>query len=295
MDIYLQAFIDYLTVEKGLAKNSLDAYAQDLGKYFKYLKSKNIDSLSQISRKDVGDFLFLLRGKMAVVSISRVMSTVKSFHRFLLREKAVANDPTDLMESLKLDKKIPSFLTSEEINRLLKQVNLNSAQGLRDKAILEIMYASGLRISEAASLRVNDLNLDVGFVKCKGKGSKERIVPLGKTASHFLSRYIAEARPKLLKGKTMDTLFLAQGARSITRQSIWKMIKKCVRAAGIKKHATPHTLRHSFATHLLEHGADLRSVQEMLGHVSITTTQIYTHINQARLKQIHTLYHPRAK
>jgi integrase/recombinase XerD len=156
------------------------------------------------------------------------------------------------------------------------------------------MYATGLRVSEAANLRITDVNLEVGFVRCKGKGSKERIVPLGKTAARFLEKYLNEARPKLVKGKLMDNLFLAQGGRNLSRQSIWKMIKTSVKKAGVRKRVSPHTLRHSFATHLLEHGADLRSVQEMLGHSSITTTQIYTHINQTRLKAIHTQFHPRA-
>jgi len=180
------------------------------------------------------------------------------------------------------------------VARILKSPNPKKTQGIRDRAILELMYATGLRVSELTKLKNSDVNLDVGFVRCKGKGSKERIVPLGKTAEHFLERYTSQARPKLLAKKVSIYLFLAQGGRPLSRQSIWKMIKKQVRKAGVRKKVSPHTLRHSFATHLLERGADLRSVQEMLGHSSITTTQIYTHVNETRLKKVHRQFHPRA-
>jgi integrase/recombinase XerD len=212
----------------------------------------------------------------------------------LVREKLTQSNPSDLIDGPKMEKKIPSFLTFEEITRILKVPNLKRTQGIRDRAILELMYATGLRVSEAASLKLADINTEVGFIKCKGKGSKERIVPLGKVAHEFLDKYTTLSRPVLLHQKESINLFLAQGGRSLSRQSIWKMIKKTVHGAGIRKHVSPHTLRHSFATHLLERGADLRSVQEMLGHSSITTTQIYTHINQSRLKQIHNQFHPRA-
>jgi integrase/recombinase XerD len=212
-----------------------------------------------------------------------------------VREKITANDPANFLETPKVEKKIPSFLNLEEIQKILKVPNLKNCQGIRDRAILELMYATGLRVSEVSYLRNSDINLDLGFIKCKGKGSKERIVPLGKIAQHFLQRYIQESRPKLLGKGVNQYLFLAQGARRLSRQSIWKMIKKAVKIAAIRKKVTPHTLRHSFATHLLERGADLRSVQEMLGHSSIITTQIYTHINQTRLKEIHSKFHPRAK
>lgn len=295
METYREAFLDYLKVEKGLAANSIAAYNQDLAKYIGILKEKGIEDPGKITRKDITDFLFSLRGSLTPTSVARVLSTVKSFHKFLVREKLVSANPSDLIDGPKLEKKIPSFLTSEEISRVLKIPNLKRAQGIRDRAILELMYATGLRVSEASNLRFSDVNADVGFVKCKGKGSKERIVPLGKIAHQFLSKYYEESRPKLLGKKTNAYLFLAQGGRHLSRQSIWKMIKSVVHGAGIKKKVSPHTLRHSFATHLLEHGADLRSVQEMLGHSSITTTQIYTHINQTRLKEIHNKFHPRAQ
>jgi integrase/recombinase XerD len=295
METYHEAFLDYLKVEKGLSINSLFSYNQDLKKYIGYLKNKGIEEARRIGRKDITDFLFSLRNRLAATSISLTLSTIKSFHKFLVREKIVSLDPSELIEAPKLDRKIPSFLSFDEITRILKAPNLKNTQGIRNRAILELMYATGLRVSEISDLKLSDLNLEVGFIKCKGKGSKERIVPVGKIAKDFLNKYLEEARNKLLGKKTSIYLFLAQGARRLSRQSIWKMIKQMVKNSGVKKKVSPHTLRHSFATHLLERGADLRSVQEMLGHASITTTQIYTHINQVRLKEIHSKFHPRAK
>ncbi len=294
MDAYLEAFIDYLRVEKGLSANSIYSYSTDLKKYSGYLKSIKLEDPNKITRKDISEFLFLLRKAILPISISRILSTVKNFHKFLLREKITLSDPSGLIEAPKIDKKIPSFLLSEEVNKILKMPNLKNTQGIRDRAILELMYATGLRVSELTMLKIANLNLDVGFLICKGKGSKERIVPLGKIAQRFIEKYLVESRNKLLGGKLSVYVFLAQGGRRLSRQSVWKMVVKMVFRAKIKKKVSPHTLRHSFATHLLEGGADLRSVQEMLGHSSITTTQIYTHVNQTRLKKIHVKYHPRA-
>jgi len=295
MDAYREAFLDYLKVEKGLARNSVLAYDRDLNKYLGHLQEKGIARPGEVTQQHLCDFLFAMRKRVAPGSISRMLSTIKGFHRFLLREKICRGDPTALIETPRIDKKIPSFLTVEEVGEILKAPDLKTAQGIRDRAILELMYATGLRVSEAAGIKMLDVNLEVGFIRCKGKGSKERIVPMGRTAGRFLEKYIRESRPRLSKKKLMENLFAAQGGRNLSRQSVWKMIKKSVKKAGIKKRVSPHTLRHSFATHLLEHGADLRSVQEMLGHSSITTTQIYTHINQKRLKDIHVLFHPRAR
>ncbi len=294
MEVYIETFRDFLRVEKGLAPNSIYSYNEDLKKYTGHLNNSGIKDPRKISRKDITDFLFLLRKKMSATSIARVLSTIKNFHRFLLREKILSADVSDLIETPKTEKKIPSYLTLAEITRLLKAPNLKKPQGMRDRAILEVMYATGLRVSELSGLKTADINLEVGFIKCKGKGSKERIVPVGKVAEHFLQRYLDTARQKLLGKKESLYVFLAQGARRLSRQSIWKMMKKQVRKAGIRRKVSPHTLRHSFATHLLEGGADLRSVQEMLGHASISTTQIYTHVNRSRLKKIHSKYHPRA-
>ena len=294
MEVYLEAFIDYLRVEKGLASNSISAYSGDLKKYTKYLKREGLTDPKDVTRKNITDFLFLLRKNIAPISIARILSAIKSFHKFLLREKISGQDPSGLIETPKLEKNIPNFLTLDEVTEILKAPNLKKTQGIRERAILELMYATGLRVSELVKLKAPDVNLDVGFIKCKGKGSKERIVPLGGVASRFLQKYLDEARDKLLGKKITPYIFLAQGGRAISRQSVWKMMKAMVKKCRIKKKVSPHTLRHSFATHLLENGADLRSVQEMLGHSSITTTQIYTHVNQRRLKKIHSQFHPRA-
>lgn len=294
MEVYREAFMDYLKVEKGLSPNSIAAYHRDLKKYSAYLKTKGIRDIKSIKREDIVDFLFSERKKISATSVARMVSSLRSFHRFLLREKITRSDPGELLESPRVDKKIPDVLSPQEVERLLKTPNLRKTQGIRERAILELMYATGLRVSEVSTLTVNSINMDVGFLRCRGKSSKERIVPLGSTARKFVAKYTESARGKLLKGKDSQYLFLAQGGRRLSRQSIWKMIKKLVKEARIRKRVTPHTLRHSFATHLLEYGADLRSVQEMLGHASITTTQIYKHINRSRLKEIHARFHPRS-
>lgn len=294
MEQYIQSFIDFIRVEKGLAANSIAAYQRDLEKYNNYLKDKNITNVRNIFQKNISDFLFSLRGKISPVSISRLLSTLKVFHRFLLRDKIIDTDPSELIETPKTEKKIPNFLSLDEVTKILNSLDLTKAQGIRDKSILELMYATGLRVSEVSGLQLTDLNIDVGFLKCKGKGSKERIVPLGKVAIEWLNKYLQQARGQLSGQKSPTNLYLAQGGHKLSRQSIWKMINHIVRQAGIKKKVSPHTLRHSFATHLLEGGADLRSVQEMLGHASITTTQIYTHVNRIWLKKIHHQFHPRA-
>ena len=295
MKIYLDAFSDYLKAEKGLSSNSVSSYLRDLKKYLDFLDKRKINNPSSITKKDITDFLFFLKeNSISPRSIARYLSSVKNFHRFLLREKISPSDPSNLIDSPKIWETVPQVLSSAEVSKILKSPNIKTIQGMRDKAILELMYATGLRVSEIANLKINDLNRDVGFLKCKGKGAKERLVPVSKPAVHFIDKYLNSSRPKLAKGKLTDNLFLSQGGRSLTRQSIWKMIKAMVKKAGIKKHVSPHTLRHSFATHLIEGGANLRSVQEMLGHSNISTTQIYTHINKVRLREIHRKYHPRA-
>jgi integrase/recombinase XerD len=215
------------------------------------------------------------------------------FHRFLAREKILKNDPSDLIDSPKLWKKIPDTLSLNEVNALLAQPDIRNKQGLRDKAILETLYATGMRVSEAVNLKVDSVNLDIGFLRCIGKGNKERVIPLGTKAISSIKKYLEVSRPHLLKKKESEFLFLNRFGKKISRQSLWKIIKKYANQARIKKPISPHTLRHSFATHLLERGADLRSVQEMLGHSNISTTQIYTHINKDRLKTIHRMFHPR--
>jgi len=295
MDNYIELFMDYLRVERGVSSNTIVSYLSDLRKYWAYLKSLKIAQFFQVKKQDIVGFMNYQKNKgIAVVSISRRLSAIKSFHRFLVREKLSKEDPSSSIDTPRLWKKVPDVLDLHEVGKMLSQPNIRQVMGIRDKAILELMYATGLRVSEVSKLRSNSCNLEAGFLKVKGKGGKERIVPLGKTALHFISRYLKDSRPRILKKRVTDSLFVSSYKRGLSRQSIWKMIKFYIKSARIKKNVSPHTLRHSFATHLLEGGADLRSVQEMLGHSSIATTQIYTHINKARLKEIHTKFHPRA-
>jgi integrase/recombinase XerD len=226
-------------------------------------------------------------------SVARRLAAIKVFYRFLAREKIINFDPTGLIDSPKLWKKIPETLSLNEVDKLMNQPNIKDTQGIRDKAILETLYATGMRVSEVVNLRRDNINLDIGFLRCIGKGNKERVIPLGKKAIRSLERYLEFSRGRLLNKKESEFLFLNRFGKKISRQSIWKMIKKYAQAARIKKPIKPHILRHSFATHLLERGADLRAVQEMLGHSNISTTQIYTHINKDRLKAIHKMFHPR--
>jgi integrase/recombinase XerD len=290
----IAAFLDYLTVERGLSRNTIMSYQEDLNYYMDYLETKGIDALSRTTNNDITNFMLSQKDKgLAANSVARRLAAIKAFYRFLVRERILKADPSSLIDSPKLWKKIPDALSVNEVTALLEQPNIRQQQGIRDKAILEALYATGMRVSEAANLKNDNVNLRVGFLRCIGKGNKERVIPLGKKAVNSLQRYLAVARPKLLKGRSSEYLFLNRFGKKISRQSLWKLIKRYARQAGIKKPIRPHILRHSFATHLLERGADLRSVQEMLGHSNISTTQIYTHINKERLKSIHRMFHPR--
>ena len=287
-------FLSYLSVERALSKNTLLSYGRDLKKYIRYLQELGIKSLSQTSRKEISDFMFKLKDEgLSSVSIARNLAAIKVFCRFLVRERIIPDDPSALVDSPKLWKRIPDSLSEREVNSLLFAADVSRIQGIRDRAILELMYATGLRVSEAVNLKIQDLNLEVGFLRCMGKGSKERIVPLGKEAISAVNKYLLEARPKLARPFSENTLFLSRLGKRISRQSFWKLVKAYSSKAGIQKAIRPHSLRHSFATHLLERGADLRSVQEMLGHADISTTQIYTHVDKNRLKLIHKKFHPR--
>jgi integrase/recombinase XerD len=293
MDKHVELFLDYLSVERGLSKNTILAYRSDLKDYTGFLEAVAKKSVSASSREDIRDFMLHQKDKgLSVNSISRALAALRMFYRFLAREKLIKSDVSSYIDSPKLWKKIPDVLNLDEVERLIEAPDLNSPQGIRDRAILEVMYATGMRVSEVAGLRVTDLNADVGFVRCLGKGKKERIVPLGTKAVAAVARYLEKVRPRLAKSGVQE-LFLNRSGRKISRVSLWKLIKGYARKARIKKPIRPHILRHSFATHLLERGADLRSVQEMLGHANISTTQIYTHINKDRLRSIHKMYHPR--
>lgn len=290
----IDSFLNYLSVERGLSKNTIISYKKDLDIFLDYLEHKHIDSLSKTNRDDITNFMLSQKNDgLSPNSIARRLQAVKGFYRFLVRERILKNDPTSLMDLPKLWKKIPESLSVNEVETLLSQPNIKDKLGIRDKAILETMYATGMRVSEVSNLKSNNINLQVGFLRCIGKGNKERIIPLGKKSQIAIKRYIESARPYFKKQKESEFLFLNRFGKKISRQMLWKIIKKYANLARIKKKIRPHILRHSFATHLLERGADLRSVQEMLGHSDISTTQIYTHINKDRLKTIHRMFHPR--
>ncbi len=294
MNDLIEEFLSYLSVERGLAKNTLDAYKRDLERFSAYLKSRRISSIDNVTRQKITSFMLAEKERgLSSNSISRELACFKSFFKFLVRENKRKEDVTSVIESPKLWKKLPETLNLDEVESLLKAPNARDPMGARDKASLELMYATGMRVSELINLKMDDVNMDVGFVKCFGKGGKERIVPFGKKAKESIERYLEKARSRFLKKKVSNFLFLTRLGKSMSRQTFWKIIKKYAREAGFKKGITPHSLRHSFATHILERGADLRIVQEMLGHSDISTTQIYTHVSKDRLKSIHHKFHPR--
>lgn len=292
--LFFEEFINYLAVERGLSNNTLMAYRRDLARYFSFMNEKKNKDARAIERKDITDFMQDQKGRgLSTTSICRSLSAIKMFHRFLVREGLAKTDPTNLIDMPKLWKRIPDVLSVQEIEAVLSAAKGGHWQAVRDRAILELFYASGMRVSELINLKLGSINLEVGYVRCIGKGRKERIIPVGKRAREALGKYCAAARQKLNKGNVSSDLFLSRLGKKMSRQSAWKIIKHYARKANIKKVIKPHTLRHSFATHLLEHGADLRSVQEMLGHSDISTTQIYTHVDKERLKAVHKQFHPR--
>jgi len=294
MKEFIEEFINYLAVERGLADNTLLAYRRDLRKYSLYLEKKGIKEVKQVKRDHITDFMYYQKKKgLSANSICRSLAAIKMFHRFLVRERLIAEDPTHLVETPKTWKKVPDVLATAEIESMINAVKGKGWQVVRDKAILELFYASGMRVSELLNLKVDNINLELGYVCCMGKGSKERIIPIGRRACEAVEKYCKTVRKKLEKDNITLFLFLSRLGKKISRQSIWKIIKNSAKKARIKKEIKPHTLRHSFATHLLERGADLRSVQEMLGHSDISTTQIYTHVDKERLKTIHKQFHPR--
>ncbi|MDD5491769.1 MAG: site-specific tyrosine recombinase XerD [bacterium] len=290
----IERYLQYVTVERGLSRNTIEAYQRDLKYYLSFLKSRQIDTPGAVTEKTIFDYLVSRRqGNLQAASIARTLVSIRNFHRFLLQENIFTQDPTENLDAPKLEKHLPETLSGAQVETLLNQPNLTTSLGLRDRTIMEVMYASGLRISEIIKLEEDNINLSIAYVRCFGKGGKERIVPLGRTAIQFLKQYKKAVRPKLLKsGQLTKALFITQQGSEFSRTGLWKVIKKYGRQAKIIK-LTPHLLRHSFATHLLEHGADLRSIQEMLGHSSIATTQIYTSIAKEGLKRIHKKYHPR--
>ncbi|MBW2062921.1 MAG: site-specific tyrosine recombinase XerD [Deltaproteobacteria bacterium] len=291
----LDLYLDHLRVERGLAFNTVEAYARDIRRFLDYLTRQNLAGPEAASRSFVmGYMLFLSQTRIGPRSRARALSALKNFYKFLVNENMVLQDPTSNLEAPRILAHLPQTITLDEVEALLTAPDQNGPSGLRDKAMLELIYATGLRVSELISLKTVDLNLEAGYLRTMGKGAKERLIPLGDEARDWINRYLTDARPGLLKRGSSSYLFLNRRGTRLSRQYFWRKIKDYSIAAGIRKKISPHSLRHSFATHLLERGADLRAVQLMLGHTDIATTQIYTHVTRERLKKIHQKYHPRA-
>jgi integrase/recombinase XerD len=293
----LQSFIHYLSVERGLAQNTLESYERDLTQFMEHLRELRVLEVKDTMKSHIVGYIAKLKksGK-APATVSRSLVSIRAFYQFLVRERLIDKDPSMNMESPKLEKRLPKVMSMNEVELLLDSPQTSTPNGMRDKAMLEVLYATGIRVSELISLNLGDIHLGLGYVRCIGKGSKERIIPLGRIAAQTIDQYIQAHRHKLLKPtKAEDALFVSHLGSRMTRQGFWKIIKKYGVLANIQKEITPHTLRHSFATHLLENGADLRAVQEMLGHADISTTQIYTHVTKKRMKEVYNRTHPRAK
>ena len=294
MEQHLDQFLHYLIVEKGLSRNTIEAYSLDLTRFLDYLRAKGIRELRDVGKFDVRGFLLSLKRKdLSTKSIGRDLSAIRTFFRFLIQEGILETNPIEDLESPRVAKKLPEILSLKEIEQILEQPNLQTPLGIRDRAMLEMLYATGMRVSELTHLPTHQVNLEGGYVLLYGKGSKERIVPLGSEAMNWATLYLGTARGILAKARESPFLFINRSGRGMTRQGFWKNLRDYARRAGLRKRISPHLLRHSFASHLLERGADLRSVQMMLGHVDISTTQIYTHVTGERLKKVHKQYHPR--
>lgn len=290
----IEQFLDAIWMERGLSENTLVAYRNDLNAYARWLASQQQTDLTAVGRDDVQTYLAQrVAAKASPRSTARLLSTLRRFYAWLRRENRISQDPTALIEAPKLGRPLPKTLTELEVEALLAAPDTQTPLGMRDRTMLEVLYASGLRVSELVNLTVMQLNLQQGVIRVTGKGNKERLVPLGDEAMNWLQRYIQDVRLALLNGQTRDALFVTQRREAMTRQAFWYMIKRHAQSAGIEKALSPHTLRHAFATHLLNHGADLRVVQMLLGHSDLSTTQIYTHVARARLKDLHARHHPR--
>jgi integrase/recombinase XerD len=291
----VRAFVAYLRSEKGLSKNTIAAYGRDVSKFASFCEDQGL-ALQQVSHGSIVEFLSTLyRRGLDSRSVARHLVTIRHFLRFCVMEKSLEKDPSENIQSPKFRHTLPEFLSIDEVNRLLALPDVTNPQGLRDKAMIEILYSSGLRVSELCGLKIADMQLDAGYLRCIGKGDKERLVPIGKKALEWIREYIAKSRPEIL-GENNDSIFLfpSRSGKAIDRFIFWKTLRMYGKKAGLRKSLSPHMLRHSFATHLLDGGADLRSVQMMLGHADISTTQIYTHVVEGRLRQVYKAHHPRA-
>lgn len=292
----MQLFLEYLTVELGLSANTRQAYERDLRLFCKTLGLKNSDALVNVSREQITGYMTQLKEKgLAAATIARKLAAIKAFYRFMTAEGYMDANPAEVVEAGTKGIKLPRVLSEDEVVRLLNQPDITTAEGFRDRTMLEVLYATGMRVSELINLTLERVDLNMKYIIAFGKGSKERIVPLGSVAAEFLQQYLEKVRPKLTHaGRNTNIVFLAFGGHELTRQRFWQIIRGYGRKANINKALTPHILRHSFATHLLDNGADLRSVQELLGHSDISTTQIYTHLTNKRLRDIYAKAHPRA-
>lgn len=295
MDQFIDSFLIYLTVVKGLSKNTVESYQRDIQKLSLFFEKKGVSNIEQVEYKHILDFLSDLKEKdLGARSVVRALVSIRQFFKYLLIENIIKNDPTFLIRTPKTNRTLPQVLSIEEVEMLLASPDETTLKGLRDKAMIEILYATGIRVSELVGLGLNDVNFELAYLVAYGKGSKERMVPIGEKAKNKLREYLDTVRPNLLKSRTSVNLFITRLGKKMTRQGFWKIIKNHTIRSGITKKISPHTLRHSFATHLLERGADLRAIQIMLGHSDISTTQIYTHIDRERLKEVHKKYHPRS-
>jgi integrase/recombinase XerD len=291
----IRGFLNYLRVEKALSQNTLDAYRRDLAKFTEYAASRGLKKAGEIKRSDLLDFLATLYARrLDARSVARYLVSLRQFFRFLMMDKLITEDPSISVESPKFRKSLPEFLSVEEVELLLAQPDASTATGLRDKAMIELLYSAGLRVSELCGLAVDDLHPNAGSLRCVGKGNKERLVPVGRNALAVIQEYLKKARPKILGERTSKYLFVNRNGNKLGRIVFWKLLGAYGRKAGLRKALKPHMLRHSFATHLLDRGGDLRSVQLMLGHSDISTTQIYTHVVEERLKKVYKAHHPRA-
>jgi integrase/recombinase XerD len=297
MNDHMQSFIRFLSIERGLSTSTLESYKRDLTHFSAHLANQGITRPEDVQKHHIAKYLsHLKQSGRAVATVSRNTVSIRAFFHFLVRSGVLTADPSIHMETPKQEKKLPNVLTVEEIGKLMEAPPSDTPAGIRDKAMLEVLYATGIRVSELITLQVEHMHLDLGFLRCIGSNAKERIIPIGRVASTALSLYLASVRPGLVKkGRIAPQLFLNQLGTGMTRQGFWKIIKKYARESGIQTEITPHTLRHSFAAHLLENGADLRSVQEMLGHADISTTQIYAQVTKKRMKDVYDRAHPRAK
>lgn len=296
MDGHITAFMEYLEFEKGLSLNTRAAYRRDLAKFLAFVQdTMAYNRLDEITKQDIIAFLAWQVDSGAEYStIARSLSSIKTFYKYLVLDGFIAANPAGDLETPKIRRKLPRVLSVDEVDRLMEAPKVALPLGIRDRAMLELMYGTGVRVSELLSLQLDDINFTAGFLRCFGKGRKERIIPVNQTASDWVQRYLARSRNLLSKSAKERTLFLNARGRGLSRQGFFKILNAYAQAAEIDKEVTPHTLRHSFATHLLENGADLRAVQEMLGHADISTTQIYTHLTRSRLREVYQQYHPRA-